>query len=78
MDIHTHALEFARVIGGNVYVNLISTDYDQVKNTIFWTFPNIMEVAIGSSTYFSQNGQIYNATIDYNSKRVIMVKERSC
>lgn len=75
MDIHNHALEFTKVIRGNVHVNLLSTDYEQVKNTIFWAFPNITLSEIGSSTYFTQNGQIYNATIDYNSMRVIMAKE---
>ncbi|AAX63556.1 hypothetical protein PHG31p67 [Aeromonas phage 31] len=75
MDINDYAKEFTREIGRNIHVNLLSTDPEQVKSTIFWTFPGITEVRIGSSTYFAQNGKIYNATIDYNARRVIMAGE---
>ena len=76
MHTHNHAKEFTRVIGGNIRVNLLSTDHEQIKNTIYWAFPDIEEVEIGNSKYFVQDGKIYNATIDYNTKQVIMVKEK--
>lgn len=75
MDIHQHALDFVHEIAGNVYVTLLSTEPEQVRNTIFWAFPKITEVDIGNSKYFAQYGEIYNATIDFNSNRVIMVKK---
>ncbi|UYD57476.1 hypothetical protein OFDDKENP_00100 [Aeromonas phage B614] len=72
MRINDHAKEFTRVVNGNVHVGLLSTEFDQVRNTIFWTFPDITEVEIGNSKYFAQDGKIFNATINYNSRNVIM------
>ncbi|QBX32754.1 hypothetical protein Asfd1_128 [Aeromonas phage Asfd_1] len=73
MYIHDHAKEFTRVVNGNVHVGLLSTEPEQVRNTIFWAFPDITEVEIGNSKYFAQGGKIFNATINYNSQSVIMV-----
>lgn len=75
MDINDYAKEFTREIGRNVHVNLLSTEPDQVENTIFWAFRNIANANIGGSKYFVQNGQIFNATIDFKSNQVIMVRK---
>lgn len=74
MIINDHAREYTREIEGNIHVDLLSTELEQVRNTILWAFPDIHEVNVGCSKYFAQSGVIYNATIDYANKRVIMVK----
>ncbi|UOX40453.1 hypothetical protein UGMREWDR_CDS0137 [Aeromonas phage GomatiRiver_11] len=73
MEIYEHAKEFTHVINGNVHVNLLTMEPDQIRNIIFWSFPDITEIEVGNSKYFAQDGKIFNATIDPNLKRVIMV-----